>query len=77
MFTHPLTEAFFDDVSQDRYREFLTATREFALVRATKRHHVQPTASLPEGCLGVLCPACPQPKYNLHPRWQDRPEEDK
>ncbi|KAI0684999.1 hypothetical protein C8T65DRAFT_712839 [Cerioporus squamosus] len=53
----------------DRYRLFMTAVREFAFIRSTKRAGVVPSHSMPAGCLAILCPACPQPGINLDSRW--------
>ncbi|KAI0741135.1 hypothetical protein C8Q76DRAFT_608959 [Earliella scabrosa] len=55
---------------QDRYREFLTASREFSFTRATKRAGVEPGSSLPAGCLATLCPSCPQPGINMDPIYE-------
>lgn len=59
---------------QDRYRELLTAMREFTFLRQVKRAGVLPTGKLPSGSLAVLCPACPQPGMNMDPAWRQRPE---
>ena len=50
---------------QDRYREFMTAAREFTFIRATKRAGIEPTDNLEPGVLAVRCPACPQPGINM------------
>ncbi|KAL6310200.1 hypothetical protein BKA93DRAFT_821259 [Sparassis latifolia] len=63
--------AFFYEV-KDRYREFMTAHRQFAYLQALKRFGLQVTKKLKAGCLAVLCPACPQPDINMDPEWQDR-----
>ncbi len=55
---------------QDRYREFMTAAREFSFMRATKRFGVEPSPELPLGSMAVLCPACPQPGINMDPKYE-------
>ena len=64
--------------SQNRYRELLTAAREFMFTRATKRADVEPTDNLEPGVLAVRCPACPQPGINMDPAYEKtgRPEGD-
>ncbi|PCH40637.1 hypothetical protein WOLCODRAFT_45431, partial [Wolfiporia cocos MD-104 SS10] len=59
----------------DRYREFLTAQREFAFLQAMKRAGVRPSTHLPARSLAVWCPACPQPMMNMDPGWKERPKE--
>ncbi|PCH36136.1 hypothetical protein WOLCODRAFT_81581, partial [Wolfiporia cocos MD-104 SS10] len=60
---------------QDRYREFLTAQREFAFLQATKRAGVRPSTHLPARSLAVWCPTCPQPMMNMDPGWKEHPKE--
>ncbi|PIL33158.1 hypothetical protein GSI_04608 [Ganoderma sinense ZZ0214-1] len=64
--------------TKDRSRELNNTMREFMFLRATRRAGIPPTQDLPAGCLGVLCPACPQPYKNMNPEDQKaRPEEEK
>ncbi|EJF55967.1 hypothetical protein DICSQDRAFT_150671 [Dichomitus squalens LYAD-421 SS1] len=62
----------------DRYRELMTAAREFMFTRATKRADVEPTQELEPGVLAIRCPACPQPGINMDPKYEKtgRPEGD-
>ena len=63
---------------QNRYRELLTAAREFMFTRATKRADVDPTDNLEPGVLTVRCPACLQPGINMDPMYEKtgRPKGD-
>ncbi|KAI0708129.1 hypothetical protein C8T65DRAFT_708633 [Cerioporus squamosus] len=54
----------------DRYRQFMTAEREFSFMRSTKRADMPPEQGLPPGALATLCPACPQPGINMDPRYE-------
>ena len=51
--------------AQDRYREFMTAAREFTFIRATKHAGIEPSEDLEPGVLTIRCPACPQPGVNM------------
>ncbi|RDX46393.1 hypothetical protein OH76DRAFT_1356133 [Lentinus brumalis] len=65
-----LTDNVVSDDIPDRYREFMTAAREFSFMRATKRFGVEPSSTLPPGSMAVLCPACPQPGINMDPVYE-------
>ncbi|RPD55070.1 hypothetical protein L227DRAFT_475895, partial [Lentinus tigrinus ALCF2SS1-6] len=66
----------FDESVQDRHRELNNTMRKFMFLRATRRAGVQPTTPLDLGCLGVLCPACPQNEMNMDPNWKNRPNHE-
>ncbi|GJE91050.1 hypothetical protein PsYK624_071980 [Phanerochaete sordida] len=61
---------------KDRYREFMTASRQFSYLRLLKWFGLNVMKRLKEGCLALLCPACPQPGINMDPDWESRPPED-
>ncbi|KAH9931367.1 uncharacterized protein B0H18DRAFT_1116521 [Fomitopsis serialis] len=67
------SNAFFGDV-KDRYREFMTAHRQFHYLQTLKRFAVDVKTKLPPGCLALRCPACPHPDINIDPNWRNRPE---
>ncbi len=48
----------------------MTAEREFAFMRSTKRNAMPPQQGLAPGALATLCPACPQPGINMDPRYE-------
>lgn len=56
-------------------------TRQWRHVRMLKRagrgHDPQGIAKTKPGECALLCPACPQPGWNLPPDWADAPEEKK
>ena len=58
---------------QDRYREFMTASRTFDHITELKRHG-QKVREIVYASLAVLCPACPQPGENMDPKWHERAE---
>ncbi|TFK60201.1 hypothetical protein BDN72DRAFT_750605, partial [Pluteus cervinus] len=64
---------------RDRYRAFLTMVREYRHIKMVKRagrgHDVTGIAGTKPGECAVLCPACPQPCYNLPKGWADGPKE--
>ncbi|TFK59339.1 hypothetical protein BDN72DRAFT_873055 [Pluteus cervinus] len=64
---------------RDRYRAFLVMVREYRHIKMVKRagrgHDVTGIAGTKLGECAVLCPACPQPQYNLPDNWADGPEE--
>ena len=62
------------DHDQDRYRELLTAAREFSFARLTKRMDVDPEEPLAPRSLAVLCPQCPQPGINMDPKYEEAVE---
>ncbi|KAI0071051.1 hypothetical protein K474DRAFT_1736809 [Panus rudis PR-1116 ss-1] len=67
--------AFFEDV-HNRYREFMTASRQYEFLHSLIRAAEDVSFKMAEGCLAVLCPACPQPEINMDPNWKSRPEEE-
>ncbi|KAI0081939.1 hypothetical protein K474DRAFT_1694643 [Panus rudis PR-1116 ss-1] len=67
--------AFFRDV-HDRYREFMTGSRQFSFLHSLKRAGVRVVEKLAPGRLAVPCPTCPQPGINMDPGWEDRPREE-
>ncbi|KAH9829608.1 uncharacterized protein C8Q71DRAFT_863183 [Rhodofomes roseus] len=70
------SNAFFEDV-KDRYREFMTAHRQFNYVHTLKRFAFDVKKKLEAGCLALRCPACPHPDVNMDPNWRERPEKDR
>ncbi|EIN06473.1 hypothetical protein PUNSTDRAFT_136333 [Punctularia strigosozonata HHB-11173 SS5] len=64
-----------------RYHEATLATRQYfyllRLKRAGRGHVPKGTTTIPLGGLAVLCPACPQPLWNLPPDWDQAPPEVK
>ncbi|KAF7303362.1 CxC2 domain-containing protein [Mycena indigotica] len=54
---------------RDRYREFVTMTREWRFIQMVKRagqgHETGGCRNIPAGACALLCPACPQPGKNL------------
>ncbi|PSS00733.1 hypothetical protein PHLCEN_2v4114 [Hermanssonia centrifuga] len=60
------------DETKDRYREFLTAFREFSYLRLCKRNGEEPRREMEAGCLATLCPCCPHMGINMDPKWQKR-----
>ncbi|KAF7298517.1 CxC2 domain-containing protein [Mycena indigotica] len=64
---------------RDRYREFVTMSREWRFVQMLKRagrgHEDNATRNVPAGSCALLCPACPQPGKNLPEdnSWQSVP----
>ncbi|TCD62264.1 hypothetical protein EIP91_007122 [Steccherinum ochraceum] len=61
----------------DRYRELLTAAREWQCLGMAKRQGLDSLHDLQYGSLAVVCPACPQVTKNMDPGWRQRKEEDK
>ena len=62
-------------MTQDRYREFVLAAREFNYIRNCMTHGQFPSEDMPCRSLATLCPACPQPGINMNPFWMRRPIE--
>ncbi|KAH8093974.1 hypothetical protein BXZ70DRAFT_897055, partial [Cristinia sonorae] len=60
----------------DRYRQLLTAAREWQMLMAAKRHGLASLEDLEYGSLTVSCPACPQIGVNMEPGWQDLAKRD-
>ncbi|KAI0084023.1 hypothetical protein BDY19DRAFT_899301 [Irpex rosettiformis] len=60
---------------RDRYREFISATREYQYVKWCMRRGVCPSQALTFGSLATLCPACPHVNVNICPEWLTRPED--
>ncbi|KAF7796946.1 hypothetical protein EIP86_008132 [Pleurotus ostreatoroseus] len=57
----------------DRYKDFLTASREYCYIKLCKYFGVEPSENMKPASLAVRCPACPQPDINMHPDWKNRP----
>ncbi|KAF9463292.1 hypothetical protein BDZ94DRAFT_1321830 [Collybia nuda] len=59
---------------KDRYSAFLRMVREYRHIKMLKRsgrgHDPMGAAGTKPGGCAVLCPACPQPKYNLPAGWE-------
>ncbi|PIL31916.1 hypothetical protein GSI_06620 [Ganoderma sinense ZZ0214-1] len=79
-----LTNHAFGHLVPNRYREFMTAYREFTYLQALKRSGIEPANKLEPRSLAVFCPACPQPDDpklpgigNMDPFWQNRSNEDR
>ncbi|KAJ3552341.1 hypothetical protein NM688_g4199 [Phlebia brevispora] len=53
-----------DDVA-DKYRVFLTATREFYYIKLCKYFDLEPSEKINPASLALLCPACPHLKINM------------
>ncbi|KAH9934387.1 uncharacterized protein B0H18DRAFT_870111, partial [Fomitopsis serialis] len=70
------SNAFFEDV-KDRYREFMTAHRQFHYVHTLKRFALDVKKKLDPGCLALRCPACPHPDINMDVNWRDRPDNER
>ncbi|EIN11591.1 hypothetical protein PUNSTDRAFT_62212 [Punctularia strigosozonata HHB-11173 SS5] len=64
-----------------RYHEATLATRQYfyllRLKRAGRAHVPNGVSEVPSGALTVLCPACPQPLWNLPDNWEQYPPEVK
>ncbi|TFY52794.1 hypothetical protein EVJ58_g9813 [Rhodofomes roseus] len=69
------SNAFFEDV-KDRYREFMTAHRQFNYLQTLKRFATDAKRKLDPGSLALRCPACPHPHINMDPTWKERPKEE-
>ncbi|KAI0697385.1 hypothetical protein BC835DRAFT_1227409, partial [Cytidiella melzeri] len=61
--------------AKDRYREFLTATRQYQFVKMCMRNGVHPSGVLDYGSLANLCPACPHVDINICREWRTRAED--
>ncbi|EDR12084.1 uncharacterized protein LACBIDRAFT_324502 [Laccaria bicolor S238N-H82] len=61
--------------SKDRYRQFLRMVREYRNIKMLKRfgrgHDPTGTEGTGNGQCAVLCPACPQPGWNLPANWKE------
>ncbi|KAJ7352562.1 hypothetical protein DFH08DRAFT_693775, partial [Mycena albidolilacea] len=60
-------------LNEDCYHEFLRMTREWCHIRMLKRAGHDPegiTNTKPREC-ALLCPACPQPRKNIRPNWEN------
>ena len=56
--------------SKDRYREFMTAHRQYSFLRTLRWNHQPVKEQKRVGSLAVRCPACPQPEINMDPNWR-------
>ncbi|EIN09765.1 hypothetical protein PUNSTDRAFT_133533 [Punctularia strigosozonata HHB-11173 SS5] len=64
-----------------RYHEATLATRQWAhlmaLKRAARGHDPSGIEATSNGALAVVCPACPQPGWNIPDDWNQRPPEER
>ena len=55
--------------SKDRYREFMTAHRQYSFLCTLRWNHQPVNDQNSPGSLAVRCPACLQPEINMDPLW--------
>ncbi|KAH9910931.1 uncharacterized protein BXZ73DRAFT_83067 [Epithele typhae] len=67
-----MTDRFIPGSVQNREREILQATREYAYLMLCLRHAHRPGCPFKHNALVTLCPACPHPGKNMRPDWEWR-----
>jgi hypothetical protein len=71
----PYSQIHPNDMSQDRYKSFMTIMRQFRYIKMLKRggrgHDPTGAVGTKEGECAVRCAPCPNPGINLPDGWQD------
>jgi hypothetical protein len=61
-------------MTQNLYKQLLRASRQWRDLKNRMDQGLghQPENTIPDGCMAVFCPACPQPGVNLPKDWNTR-----
>ena len=72
-----LTSNLFPDKVPNRYRELMTAARQWRDLKLRQRAGLlyEPEREIPPGGLVIFCPTCPQPGINLPHDWKEDKEQ--